>query len=177
VVTTGYVNGAPRTQLELLHGLDRVALGGGAARASSRAARPRGLCFCQRRAGLHRVFVASAPQRTPGPGCGHCWYCPVCSGCSVWAPLSASRTDAHGAPRAGLSTAEQLHLAERINTHVSRLTGQAPPALPSAAELEAQAARADADLDFGDGPRGRRRFGTFSRRRGAWGDSDGFDDD
>ena len=35
VVSSGYVNGAPRTQLELLHGLDRVALGGGAARASS----------------------------------------------------------------------------------------------------------------------------------------------
>ena len=30
VTTTGYVNGVPRTQLELLHGLDRVRLGAGA---------------------------------------------------------------------------------------------------------------------------------------------------
>lgn len=30
VTTTGYVNGVPRTQLELLHGLDRVSLGSGA---------------------------------------------------------------------------------------------------------------------------------------------------
>ena len=29
VTTTGYVNGVPRTQLELLHGLDRVPLGSG----------------------------------------------------------------------------------------------------------------------------------------------------
>ena len=32
VTTTGYVNGVPRTQLELLHGLERVPLGSGARR-------------------------------------------------------------------------------------------------------------------------------------------------
>lgn len=32
VTTTGYVNGVPRTQLELLHGLERVPLGSGAPR-------------------------------------------------------------------------------------------------------------------------------------------------
>lgn len=84
----------------------------------------------------------------------------------------------------GLSTAEQLHLAERINAHVTRLTGQAPPALPSAAALDRQRGGGggfDDDFDdgFGDvggGPRRGRQFGVFTRRRGPWGDSsdDGF---
>ena len=91
--------------------------------------------------------------------------------------------DAH-APAAGLSTAEQLHLAERINAHVARLTGQAPPPLPSAAALDRQRGGGDDfgnGLDDGFGEIGRRarpgrQFGVFTRRRGPWGDSsdDGF---
>ncbi|KAK9834867.1 hypothetical protein WJX81_004804 [Elliptochloris bilobata] len=109
VITTGYVNGVPRTQLELLHGVERVALG------------------------------------------------------------------------TGLSIAEQLHLAERINAHVARLTGQAPPALPSVAALDRRPSASEDDLndsfgDFGSGPRASRQFGVFMRRRGPWSDSsDGSD--
>jgi hypothetical protein len=145
-----------------------------------RAAPPRGPCCSGEEACGERLWQRPRHRSAQSQLAVIGVICSVCSSRSVRAPLCASRiaeTCARGAARAGLSTAEQLHLAERINAHVARITGQAPPALPSAAELDAQAARADADLDFGDGPRGRRRFGTFSRRRGAWGDSDGFDDD
>jgi hypothetical protein len=37
---------------------------------------------------------------------------------------------------AGLSTGEQLWLAQRINEHVERLTGNAPPEPPQPRELQ-----------------------------------------
>jgi len=75
-----------------------------------------------------------------------------------------------------LSTAEQLHLAERINAHVARLTGQAPPALPTAAALERRSRDYDDDDGGGDLPRVRKRYGVFAPRRGVWGMSRDDDD-
>ena len=64
---------------------------------------------------------------------------------------------------AGLSTEEQLWIAERINAHVQQLTGATPPQLPDQGSLQL---RSSSGSGFGRG---------FGMRSQFW--SDSFDDD